>query len=252
MQKLLTFASMLLVGGIIGFFIGQATGKSTHTSATAPVQELAENLPLDSPKVPAQAESTESTPPIEKESPDASVENSEPPTASVAPVPVQAPKPKKGETVGGDGYGAEDAPIAKATPVKRPTVSPKTTAPVVPVSAPVSTDCITSEQEWSFHLSLFAEELEKQKIAYAQNPSSELRDCSGIFFRMAQFAQSKCENYIYPDPTKTRSSRDLARWYHDMGNLNLVQDPMKSRNLISSRICDVFWTVREDLLRRQY
>lgn len=99
-------------------------------------------------------------------------------------------------------------------------------------SLPVTNDCISEEKELSFRLSLLSEELEQQKIMYSQTPASALSDCSGIFFRIAQYAATVCQNYQYPDPKQTRDSRSVARWFYDHNNLVLIQDAKASRNLI--------------------
>jgi len=59
-----------------------------------------------------------------------------------------------------------------------------------------------------------------------------LSDCSGIFHRVLQAMKSRCPAYDYPDPEKYRETRDLARWYHQRGDLILVQDALASADLI--------------------
>ncbi|MEL6257257.1 MAG: hypothetical protein AAFR87_35005, partial [Bacteroidota bacterium] len=79
---------------------------------------------------------------------------------------------------------------------------------------PADGGCYTEEEEFSLQLTLFAEDMERQKLMYDNKNPSRLQDCSGIFHRVAQFVQSKCDNYTYPDPAVARDSRSLAKWYH--------------------------------------
>lgn len=224
MRQLLTYASLLLAGGLIGFFIGKSSANGSppvEKSAIASAQVVVDRPSTDSP---SQEDSSKTT------------TLQEPLTESTESAPTQTTVAvKKGSDNSVNVLSVEDPTPAvdkHATSALPKIPASKTAAAPIPSSTPVSTDCITDEKEWSFHLTLFAENLEKQKIMYSQTPPEALTDCSGIFFRMVNFAASKCENYVYPDPEKTRDSRSLARWYYENNNLNLVQDPMKSRNMI--------------------
>ncbi|MEM7369499.1 MAG: hypothetical protein AAF587_12930 [Bacteroidota bacterium] len=229
MQQLLTYASLLLAGGLIGFFIGKSNGKSQVRSENSlTVAQAVVDRPITD--MPSQKDTT-------KDSTTESISN--PNKAKTKEAVTESPKANVAVNSKRDNsaiaMSVEDPSPAidkNATSALPKIQASKTTAAPVPASTPVTTDCITDEKEWSFHLSLFAENLEKQKIMYSQTPPEALTDCSGIFFRMVNFAASKCENYVYPDPGKTRDSRSLARWYYDNNNLNLVQDPLKSRNMI--------------------
>lgn len=199
MKQLLTFASLILVGGIIGFFIGRSTSNPTIASSNLYTSNVPDSVDMAS------------TPTIKVNNgaPEGS-DQTESSTANVNPVQPVDP---------------QSSPAAMPTEVK-------STVPAVPTSLPVTTDCIITEKELSFQFSLHAEQLEKQKIMYSQTPANALKDCSGIFLRMVRFSRSLCSDYLYPDSSKTRDSRSIAKWYHEHNNLSLVQDPMKSRNLI--------------------
>ncbi len=88
----------------------------------------------------------------------------------------------------------------------------------------------------SFHQRLMraAENIEARRFAYV----AELgQDCSGIFHKMKDsvilWTDAKCEDsFNWPEYETTRSSRALADWYYQQGNLKLVEDPMAVRNEI--------------------
>ena len=64
---------------------------------------------------------------------------------------------------------------------------------------------------------------------YATKP---LTDCSGIFHRVLNKMKSTCPENSFPDISKYRDSRDLARWYHEQGKLILIDDVFKHSKLI--------------------
>lgn len=99
-------------------------------------------------------------------------------------------------------------------------------------STGVGSLCFSTPDELSLQLTLFAEKMEKDSLWYdSQNPK-ELKDCSGIFHRVARFVNSKCNSYDYPKPSTARDSRSLARWYKKKRNLIVIDDPLEKRNLI--------------------
>jgi hypothetical protein len=80
-----------------------------------------------------------------------------------------------------------------------------------------------------------------QRIPYTQNPSNEWRDCSGNFLRLSSYLASACpdnETYLAASPgirdyrpggdnavpfeAPARSSRELARWYHEQGRFSPI------------------------------
>jgi len=71
--------------------------------------------------------------------------------------------------------------------------------------------------------------IEAESLWYDQKPFT---DCSGIFHRVLKAMKQRCPNNDYPDPEKYRDSRDLARWYHEQGELVLIEDALKSADLI--------------------
>ena len=99
-------------------------------------------------------------------------------------------------------------------------------------AAPSSGLCFQSDDQLSLQLSLFAEDMEKKKLAYDNQNPDRLQDCSGIFHQTALFVKSICDQYEYPDHKKVRDSRSIAGWYAKKKGLELVFDPMKERNSI--------------------
>jgi hypothetical protein len=71
--------------------------------------------------------------------------------------------------------------------------------------------------------------LEAKSIRYGIGP---LSDCSGIFHRVLRRLKQRCPGHYYPSVTKYRDSRDLARWYHERGELVLIENALDSTGLI--------------------
>lgn len=85
-------------------------------------------------------------------------------------------------------------------------------------------------------LDLISADLEAQQLAYI---SSKGQDCSGIYHKIKDLVQKKMSvlgdesKFHYPSYSKDRNSRQIANWYHENGNLHIVQDAMADRNLIT-------------------
>ena len=114
-----------------------------------------------------------------------------------------------------------------------PTPPPRdTTVPPTLPTLPIRNLCFTGDNQLSNDLSLFAERTEKDSLWYDNKNPSRLQDCSGIFHRVVNHVKGKCDSYQYPAPENARSSRSLAKWFHDNGNLTIINDAVKQRNLI--------------------
>lgn len=72
-------------------------------------------------------------------------------------------------------------------------------------------------------------DLEVKSILYGIGP---LSDCSGIFHRVLMGVQKRCPGYEYPSLEQYRDSRALARWYHEQGELVLIEDALQHTDLI--------------------
>ncbi len=123
----------------------------------------------------------------------------------------------------------------------------KSTTPVAPLPTPEtlpvksSKDSLgkvkicLSDNKMSEILTSVSEHLEAQKLAYI---ISEGQDCSGIFHKIKDSIRQRLillcgsNDYVYPMYKKERSSRQVADWFWEKGNLIIVEDPMKSRNSI--------------------
>ena len=73
-----------------------------------------------------------------------------------------------------------------------------------------------------------AENLSAQQLGYNSLPFT---DCSGIFHRVLDSLRLRCPEQAFPDKSY-RSSRDLAKWYHEQGQLILVFDALNNSDLI--------------------
>jgi len=84
-------------------------------------------------------------------------------------------------------------------------------------------------------LESISDSLENEKLAYVV---SQGQDCSGIFHKIKNIFQKRLpalkegSQYTYPTFKKDRSSRQIADWYHQKGNLLIVEDPISSKNSI--------------------
>jgi hypothetical protein len=71
--------------------------------------------------------------------------------------------------------------------------------------------------------------LEARSILYGIGPFS---DCSGIFHRVLMGVKKRCPDHEYPLAEQYRNSRELARWYHEQGELILIKDVLRRTDLI--------------------
>jgi len=107
-------------------------------------------------------------------------------------------------------------------------------APITTTLSTLPSDklCFADDDQLSLQLSLFAEKLERDSLWYNNREPAKLQDCSGIFHRVVQFVQSKCDSYTYPTPGSARDSRSVAAWYKEQNNLVIIKNPKEQRNLI--------------------
>lgn len=81
---------------------------------------------------------------------------------------------------------------------------------------------------------LSAAQLERQRIMYRQGPG--LQDCSGIFHQVLRDLKKRLPwvaGVALPDPGTYRSTRQLGRWYHQQGELQLVRNAANQGQLIT-------------------
>jgi len=74
-----------------------------------------------------------------------------------------------------------------------------------------------------------ASTLEKLNLAYAVEP---LSDCSGIFHRVLRNVKADFPGAEMPNPDDHRTTRLLAKWYHEKNRLTLVRSPVDSSDVI--------------------
>jgi len=100
--------------------------------------------------------------------------------------------------------------------------------PDEPERVSVSTGC--SCHDMNGELGRVTQAIEKQKIIYSQ--SAEKADCSGIYHRVLDGLADACPCMDRPDYQQHRTTRRLANWYHQRGELQRVDDPRKAQDLI--------------------
>ncbi len=71
--------------------------------------------------------------------------------------------------------------------------------------------------------------LEARSILYGIGP---LSDCSGILHRVLMGMKKRCPGHEYPSLSLYRDSRDIARWYHEQGELILIKNAVAQSDLI--------------------
>ncbi|MEM6800476.1 MAG: hypothetical protein AAF696_03675 [Bacteroidota bacterium] len=78
-------------------------------------------------------------------------------------------------------------------------------------------------------VNMIAENISRDSLQYDVEAFS---DCSGIFHRFLDSMEVRCPDKQYPDPEQYRSSRELAKWYHEEGRLISVENPLKMMQYI--------------------
>ncbi|MCI5136917.1 MAG: hypothetical protein D3922_00540, partial [Candidatus Electrothrix sp. AR1] len=114
---------------------------------------------------------------------------------------------------------ASELPLFPETPIVSPMVLPTGNTigfPIETVSAPHSAQCWMGDVTAPLREVVTA--LEKESLLYRTGP---LTDCSGIFHRVLLGLKHRCPAKDFPSVEKHRDSRELARWYHERGKLQL-------------------------------
>lgn len=89
--------------------------------------------------------------------------------------------------------------------------------------------CQGSPLNLALPVNRIAVNISKDSLQYDVEPFS---DCSGIFHRFLDSLEVRCPDKKYPNPEQYRSSRDLARWYHEKAKLIRVKDPLSMMKYI--------------------
>jgi hypothetical protein len=92
-----------------------------------------------------------------------------------------------------------------------------------------------------------SQRMEAQQIPYS---SAAMADCSGIFLRVLDSLKQFCPNQAYPNPARYRSSRDLAKWYHEQGRLQLIANPLEHTDQLRAGMV-LFYGQRKSLGGKQ-
>ena len=106
----------------------------------------------------------------------------------------------------------------------------KPTTAVIPVPTSVGPSfCEGNPKAMELHLSAFSAAIEADSIWYKSEP---LSDCSGMFHRVLKSVHAQCPNAVYPAPEDARSSRGLAKWFHDNGRLTIINDAKTAGHML--------------------
>jgi hypothetical protein len=111
--------------------------------------------------------------------------------------------------------------------------APEENPPEVPQTAPEPERPRLSacQQDLAAQVQSVAERLHEQAFAYS---SADTADCSGMFHRLLWELEKACPEIAHPPFTRYRSSRQLARWYHEQGKLRIITDPLQAAGQIHS------------------
>jgi hypothetical protein len=120
-----------------------------------------------------------------------------------------------------------------ATPLSRPNLNSTTELDPELESDPETTSTAYAAQCWlddiTSPLHQVVTTLEKKSLLYATKP---LTDCSGIFHRVVQGLKHQCPAKEFPTVQQHRDSRAIARWYHEQGKLELIENAVDSTDLL--------------------
>ena len=154
------------------------------------------------------------------------------PTPETAATPETAPAPTTAEPAPADSAAVATQPAATDTAA---------TTAVTPAAAASGADDLPertlSENKIGTQLIYISESITAQKLPYIVGGPA-LQDCSGIFLRITDSLRTRIpaladkSKYVFPDPNMHRSSRGIARWYHEHGNLHIVEDGKAEANRI--------------------
>ena len=139
------------------------------------------------------------------------------------------------QTVSTDTQAAEastSTPEPEGTETPTVSTSPgSSTAAELASLSQYSADCGGTLMDLGGPVQEIAAKIEAASLLYDTKP---LTDCSGIFHRVLQAMKARCPGYDFPTPETYRDTRDLARWYHERGELILVRDALQDAELIKA------------------
>lgn len=104
---------------------------------------------------------------------------------------------------------------------------PKSTSKDTSVSLISSNKCDQSNFDLIKNIRASAESLKGTPYSQANKT-----DCSGMFHKVLDGIKKACPNSILPSIKKVRSTRDLAEWYYDHGDFQIIKNPKEESHLI--------------------
>lgn len=107
-------------------------------------------------------------------------------------------------------------------------LAPEETPPPVTAEAPSDAYfalCNGQRIELAAPVREIAAHISADSVMYDRDNPKNFADCSGIFHRLLDSMRVRCADVDLPGKS-ARSSRDLARWFHRKGRLQLIRDPL--------------------------
>lgn len=194
-------------------------------TASAPAAEKPAAPTVSAPSAEKPAAATVSAPTAEKPAtPTGSTPAAEKPAAPTASTPASATPPQSDNS----------ADPSRGVPTNAPPAAPNTrpTAPAAALDIPLRT---IGDNRISTQLALIAEAIEKENLAYRADLG---QDCSGIYHLIKTRLKEQLPSlgnkskYAFPEFSTERSSRAIARWYHDHQNLHIIDNGKADANRI--------------------
>ncbi|MEN0048671.1 MAG: hypothetical protein AAF806_16535, partial [Bacteroidota bacterium] len=113
---------------------------------------------------------------------------------------------------------------------------------------PKEEDTKGSNEDLQQALQAISANVEAAKVMYDDKNPKNLADCSGIFHRMIDSVQTRFPALgedDFPAVNTARGSKQIVKWYHDNGNLTIVDDALAVRDNIRPGTV-VFFASKQD------
>ncbi len=132
-------------------------------------------------------------------------------------------KPPSNSTTVSNPLSTPDLQISTTTPEPEPEIIPEK----VPKTLTPSAKCDKTDFDLLKNIQESAQSLEGTPYSQANKT-----DCSGMFHKVLERIKMACPNSILPSINNARSTRDLAKWYHDHGDFRIIRNPKDESDLI--------------------
>lgn len=158
------------------------------------------------------------------------------PTPETTAAPETAPAPTTAAPAPADSAALATQPAATDTAATTAATTAVTPAPPAGGGDDLPERTL-SENKIGTQLIYISESITAQQLPYIVGGPA-LQDCSGIFLRITDSLKARIpaladkSKYTFPNANQHRSSRGIARWYHEHGNLHIVEDGKAEANRI--------------------